>query len=527
MRVSWQDFVPAGAILALISFIYIQFAQWSTAASLQGNTDGKKSLLDQVQQFIQSIPDTVDNGGRRAVVEMKTQHLEYIWKRFLGFSDDILAESLLNVADTEEVFDIHGQNSAATLQSSLSTNIESMFSRAVSFMLKQLDSSETDSLGLNAQERVLRDVCLTEQGRKATQLENFKKVVDDCLISGASECESPVEDKLKVWYAHYINAQERAEEDKLRAAVEARQPQENILRQEADEQRLESDKLARKIPLPLLTREQRENGPRPNHIAILTGSDELDPSTPKGELLQLALQNRDEYTRVHGYQHIFCNFTKYKTAQDVEHPVWYKIPAILETFAKYPEIEWIWWLDSDAVIMDSSIDLVQHILHPDILRERILYNRLIADISDQYYYGGRVAPRGEIDINNIKFIITHDFLTLNAGSFFVKRGMDTDMILQMWGEPRYIVNDKKSTLFRRREQDAFIRMYLNHKMIAERTAVVAQALFNSYYVATQGQNYQDGDFLIHFAGSSNDGNYAEVFKSYYEKRARPFPDPAQ
>lgn len=258
-------------------------------------------------------------------------------------------------------------------------------------------------------------------------------------------------------------------------------------------------------------------GPRPEQILILTGSDYSDSTTFRWELNQRVFKNRQEYCDAHGYIHEFVNFTRYAPARDhVEHPVWFKLPAIAETFHRYPDVEWIWWLDLDALIMNGGLRLEEHLLHPDVLKERIMYKRPVASIEALYSLGGTAPDRDEIQVEDVNFIISHDWLTLNAGSFFVRRTAFTDVALQMWSDRAYIYDFEGERVFERREQDAFVHMWFNHDAIKRRTAIVPQRLINSFMSDGRWESdwtmiYEKGDFLLHFAGFNNDEEFTDKF----------------
>jgi hypothetical protein len=54
------------------------------------------------------------------------------------------------------------------------------------------------------------------------------------------------------------------------------------------------------------------------------------------------------------------------------HPVWGKLPAIIEAFDQYPNAEWIWWLDTDAIIMSPEVDLYNLLLSPTVMKSKLL-----------------------------------------------------------------------------------------------------------------------------------------------------------
>jgi len=66
------------------------------------------------------------------------------------------------------------------------------------------------------------------------------------------------------------------------------------------------------------------------------------------------------------------------------HPVWGKLPAIMEAFKKYPTTEWIWWLDIDAVIMSPEVDLYEHLLAPSVLSRTLIEGDPILVLNDDF-----------------------------------------------------------------------------------------------------------------------------------------------
>jgi hypothetical protein len=66
------------------------------------------------------------------------------------------------------------------------------------------------------------------------------------------------------------------------------------------------------------------------------------------------------------------------------HPVWGKLPAILEAFRKYPNADWVWWLDVDAVIMSPEIDLYEHLLAPSVLMRSLTDGDPILQLNEEF-----------------------------------------------------------------------------------------------------------------------------------------------
>ncbi|GMP31223.1 hypothetical protein CsSME_00005530 [Camellia sinensis var. sinensis] len=89
-------------------------------------------------------------------------------------------------------------------------------------------------------------------------------------------------------------------------------------------------------------------------LVVVTGSQPLPCKNPIGDHLLLRLfKNKVDYCRIHGYE-IFYN-------NAFLHPkmvgVWAKLPPVRAAMVAHPEAEWIWWVDSDAVITDMEFKL--------------------------------------------------------------------------------------------------------------------------------------------------------------------------
>lgn len=318
---------------------------------------------------------------------------------------------------------------------------------------------------------------------------------------------------------------ERAErEEKYKAMVERQSAKEHLLREAATKQladgnvRIRNDKF--EIP-----ESKKHLSPKPEEIVILSASDFSDNSGWRWRLHEEGLKNRDEYAKFHGYHHVFINFTKYDAARaHVAHPCWLKLPAIQEVFFKYPETKWVWWLDMDAIIWNGSIKLEDHILNPVAIDRRFMYDLDLADIDQRHYLGSRTPKQGDFDTESTSFIFAPDLQTLNAGSFFVKNTPATQSLIEFWGDPEYIWNEKHDdNKFGLKEQDAFVKLYLRHKAFRDSTAVVPQAVLNSYgpdddYPSRRGEF---GDLVIHFAGRSNYDDFHVIWDQVYKSRILP------
>src|SRR2546423_1011418 len=72
-----------------------------------------------------------------------------------------------------------------------------------------------------------------------------------------------------------------------------------------------------------------------------------------------------------GYENLLLDMNEFEVSR-TKHPVWAKLPAIMEAFTSYPDAEWVWWLDFDAIIMTPHLGLYEHLLDPEVLKSRLV-----------------------------------------------------------------------------------------------------------------------------------------------------------
>uniref|UniRef100_A0ACD5XK38 Uncharacterized protein n=1 Tax=Avena sativa TaxID=4498 RepID=A0ACD5XK38_AVESA len=89
-------------------------------------------------------------------------------------------------------------------------------------------------------------------------------------------------------------------------------------------------------------------------VLLVTGSAPYRCPDPDGDhLLLRAFKNKADYCRVHGIE-VF-----YNTAF-LDHEMsgfWAKLPLLRSLMMAHPEVEFIWWMDSDAVFTDMAFEL--------------------------------------------------------------------------------------------------------------------------------------------------------------------------
>ncbi|KAI5078800.1 hypothetical protein GOP47_0006471 [Adiantum capillus-veneris] len=89
-------------------------------------------------------------------------------------------------------------------------------------------------------------------------------------------------------------------------------------------------------------------------ILLVTGSSSTPCEQPVGDhYLLKSIKNKMDYARLHGLE-IFYNMAE---LDDQLVGFWSKLPLLRRLMLAHPEIEWLWWMDSDAMFTDMAFEL--------------------------------------------------------------------------------------------------------------------------------------------------------------------------
>jgi hypothetical protein len=91
-----------------------------------------------------------------------------------------------------------------------------------------------------------------------------------------------------------------------------------------------------------------------DRVLMLTGSQPTPCKNPVGDHLLLRFfKNKVDYCRVHGCDVFYNNVFLHPKMGSY----WAKLPVVRAAMLAHPEAEWIWWVDSDALITDMDFKL--------------------------------------------------------------------------------------------------------------------------------------------------------------------------
>ncbi|XP_024372288.1 probable xyloglucan 6-xylosyltransferase 3 [Physcomitrium patens] len=139
-----------------------------------------------------------------------------------------------------------------------------------------------------------------------------------------------------------------------------------------------------------------------DRMLLVTGSQPKQCENPVGNFQLLkALKNKIDYCRLHDID-IFYNIAHL----DIEMAgFWAKLPLLRKLLLAHPEIEWIWWMDSDALFTDMTFEIP--------IEKYKSYNMVLHGLEDEVYD-------------------QKSWLGLNTGSFLFRNCQWSLDLLEVW-----------------------------------------------------------------------------------------------
>nr|CAD1818300.1 unnamed protein product [Ananas comosus var. bracteatus] len=239
-------------------------------------------------------------------------------------------------------------------------------------------------------------------------------------------------------------------------------------------------------------------------ILLVTGSPPNPCDNPLGDhYLLKATKNKIDYCRLHGIEIVYNMAHLDRELAGY----WAKLPLIRRLMLSHPEVEWIWWMDSDALFTDMAFEIP--------LSRYGAHNLVIHGYTDLLFD-------------------QHSWIALNTGSFLLRNCQWSLDLLDAWAPmgPKGPVRDEAGRIltanlkgrpaFEADDQSALIYLLLTHK----EKWVDKVFVENSYYLhgfwAGLVDKYEEmmekhhpglGDerwpFVTHFVGCKPCGSYGD------------------
>ncbi|WBW75392.1 Golgi alpha-1,2-galactosyltransferase Gma12 [Schizosaccharomyces osmophilus] len=253
--------------------------------------------------------------------------------------------------------------------------------------------------------------------------------------------------------------------------------------------------------------EQTDPHPDNSKIVILMGSNFHKQDGPLHDYAKSIIKNRREYAERHGFIFEFLDASDYAAKVTGHLYPWVKVPMLKDTMDKYPDAEWIWWLDHDALIMNKDANVVETLLDHDKLNSLLTRGA-------EYKSGAGIESNGlytpeQQQAQDVHFIMSQDFNGINAGSLFVRNSEVGRWIVDIWFEPLYLDHIGGYA-----EQQAISHMIYYHPIVHKHVGLVPLRTINAYDFDDPTWSWQENDICIHFAGCNYFQNCPEKFEKY-------------
>lgn len=248
-------------------------------------------------------------------------------------------------------------------------------------------------------------------------------------------------------------------------------------------------------------------------IVMVTGSTGTDRMLGIPHIKDMIYENRKTYAEIHGLEFMWANMTSYNLP-DGSPIYWNKIPILKEAFVRFPDAEWIWWMDMDIIIMNTSLSIYDHVLSPEGMARNVLLNESIHTAGGGDLGQSTPSTYKHEDIN---FVISKDAWGMVVGNFLMRRGTWSDWLLDLWIEPLYIAQGWTFP-----ENDAWTHMWKHHEIVQKHSVCMNQRSMNAYPdYNLLGEHWAQGDHIVHFAGCGDHPICETEWKKYWELREKP------
>ncbi|EKV06524.1 Alpha-1,6-mannosyltransferase subunit, putative [Penicillium digitatum PHI26] len=217
-----------------------------------------------------------------------------------------------------------------------------------------------------------------------------------------------------------------------------------------------------------------------------------------------SIWNKRRYAEKWGYELELANLLAKKRYSHEWRESWEKGDVIREAMRKYPDAEWFWWLDLNTWVMEYDISLQQHLfndLKSHVYRDITAYNPLnITHPLPEFWLDelGR-SLEGDGQADSLNMLLTQDCAGFNLGSFFLRRSLWTDRLLDIWWDP--VMYEQMHMEWEHKEQDALEYIYQSQPWVRSGVGFLPQRSINAFPPGACG----DGENpVIHYQQNAHD-----------------------
>uniref|UniRef100_A0A7N0TNK2 xyloglucan 6-xylosyltransferase n=1 Tax=Kalanchoe fedtschenkoi TaxID=63787 RepID=A0A7N0TNK2_KALFE len=238
-------------------------------------------------------------------------------------------------------------------------------------------------------------------------------------------------------------------------------------------------------------------------ILLVTGSPPKPCDNPIGDhYLLKAIKNKIDYCRIHGTEIVYNLAHLDKELAGY----WAKLPLIRKLMLAHPEVEWIWWMDSDAMFTD-----------------------MLFEIPLSKYKDHNLVIHGYPDL----LFEQKSWIALNTGSFLFRNCQWSLDLLDAWAPmgPKGPIREEAGKIltanlkgrpaFEADDQSALIYLFISQKQWMDKVFIENSYYLHGYWAGLVDkyeemvEKYHPGlgderwPFVTHFVGCKPCGSYGD------------------
>lgn len=212
--------------------------------------------------------------------------------------------------------------------------------------------------------------------------------------------------------------------------------------------------------------------------------------------LAAIVQNRVNYAHEHNYGLYVRWYQEFATTMNSinflttkERAKWARLFCMRAAMFAFPEAEWFWYLDQDALIMNQEVKLEQYLLSKEALQSAILREQPVIPPN------GLIKTYKNLQPENIKLIFTQSDNKIETNSFIVKNDNIGRAMIEIWHDRLYLNYNN----FPYGPDSAITHILQWHPYLLSKTAIIPARTINSLY-ANQVNEGANGDHTHYFLG---------------------------
>ncbi|BFZ58180.1 putative alpha-1,6-mannosyltransferase mnn11 [Savitreella phatthalungensis] len=222
-------------------------------------------------------------------------------------------------------------------------------------------------------------------------------------------------------------------------------------------------------------------------------------------------EDREQYCAQHECTAVFKDVDGYvlsSKSSKMSPDSWGKVAALRAVLEEHPDAEWVWFLDSESLIMDHSINLRQTVLEDHRLDKLMQRNTPIVPPDSLIRTDKTMTPK------DVSLVISHDHAGLTTHSFVLRNDDFSRYLLDLWNAPLY-----RSYNYDRQETAALEHIEQWHYTILARTASVPKRVLAGYLRGQEDETFRTGDFVLTLDGCRAPGRSCEQeFVQHLQRR---------